>query len=156
MALKSYKPTTPGQRGLVLIDPPFEDRDELAHMAEAVMGALAKWPTGTFIFWRSLKNLWAADRFDNGLAEWLIADGHMPARYLAAQGQCLGRAGRVASAAYWAAWADALPVMHQRRPDAARRCERASLLVPRSRVALAAPRVARSRGSRTARRCRGR
>jgi predicted PhzF superfamily epimerase YddE/YHI9 len=30
-----------------------------------------------------------------GLAEWLIADGHMPARYVAAQGQCLGRAGRV-------------------------------------------------------------
>lgn len=29
------------------------------------------------------------------LAEWLIADGHMPERYLAAQGQCLGRAGRV-------------------------------------------------------------
>ena len=62
------------KRGLVLIDPPFEDRDELAHMAEAVMGALAKWPTGTFIFWRSLKNLWAADRFDNGLAQWLISE----------------------------------------------------------------------------------
>ncbi|MET3914335.1 PhzF family phenazine biosynthesis protein [Variovorax sp. OAS795] len=30
------------------------------------------------------------------LAEWLIADGHMPERYVAAQGQCLGRAGRVA------------------------------------------------------------
>jgi PhzF family phenazine biosynthesis protein len=29
------------------------------------------------------------------LAEWLIADGHMPERYVAAQGQCLGRAGRV-------------------------------------------------------------
>ncbi len=29
------------------------------------------------------------------LAEWLIADGHMPARYVAAQGQCLGRSGRV-------------------------------------------------------------
>jgi PhzF family phenazine biosynthesis protein len=29
------------------------------------------------------------------LAEWLIADGHMPERYTAAQGQCLGRAGRV-------------------------------------------------------------
>jgi PhzF family phenazine biosynthesis protein len=29
------------------------------------------------------------------LAQWLIADGHMPARYLAAQGTCLGRAGRV-------------------------------------------------------------
>jgi PhzF family phenazine biosynthesis protein len=29
------------------------------------------------------------------LAQWLIADGHLPDRYLAAQGQCLGRAGRV-------------------------------------------------------------
>jgi PhzF family phenazine biosynthesis protein len=33
------------------------------------------------------------------LAEWLIADGHMPERYLAAQGQCLGRAGRCTSSA---------------------------------------------------------
>ncbi|MDB5893507.1 MAG: phenazine biosynthesis protein PhzF [Rhodoferax sp.] len=30
------------------------------------------------------------------LAQWLIADGRAPARYLAAQGTCLGRAGRVA------------------------------------------------------------
>ena len=29
------------------------------------------------------------------LAQWLIGEGHMPARYLAAQGACLGRAGRV-------------------------------------------------------------
>lgn len=29
------------------------------------------------------------------LAQWLIADGHMPQRYLAAQGACLDRAGRV-------------------------------------------------------------
>jgi PhzF family phenazine biosynthesis protein len=29
------------------------------------------------------------------LAQWLIADGQMPARYLAAQGACLDRAGRV-------------------------------------------------------------
>lgn len=29
------------------------------------------------------------------LAQWLMADGHMPARYVAAQGTCLGRAGRV-------------------------------------------------------------
>lgn len=72
-ALKALVPP-PEKRGLVLIDPPFEDRDELAHMAEAVMAALDKWPTGTFIFWRSLKNLWAADRFDNGLAEWLISE----------------------------------------------------------------------------------
>jgi PhzF family phenazine biosynthesis protein len=29
------------------------------------------------------------------LAQWLMADGHLPQRYRAAQGQCLGRAGRV-------------------------------------------------------------
>jgi PhzF family phenazine biosynthesis protein len=29
------------------------------------------------------------------LAQWLIADGHLPARYVAGQGQCLGRDGRV-------------------------------------------------------------
>jgi PhzF family phenazine biosynthesis protein len=30
-----------------------------------------------------------------GLAQWLIADGHMPERYLVGQGQCLGRDGRL-------------------------------------------------------------
>lgn len=29
------------------------------------------------------------------LAQWLIAEGHMPVRYVAAQGAALGRAGRV-------------------------------------------------------------
>ena len=29
------------------------------------------------------------------LAQWLIAEGHLPARYLASQGVCLGRAGQV-------------------------------------------------------------
>jgi 23S rRNA (adenine2030-N6)-methyltransferase len=83
-ALKSLLPPKE-KRGLVLIDPPFEDRDELAHMAEAVMGALKQWPTGTFVFWRSLKNLWAADRFDNGLTEWLITEqGLAPEKILRA------------------------------------------------------------------------
>ncbi|MDP3138058.1 MAG: PhzF family phenazine biosynthesis protein [Burkholderiaceae bacterium] len=30
-----------------------------------------------------------------GLAQWLIAEGHAPSSYIAGQGQCLGRAGRV-------------------------------------------------------------
>ena len=62
------------KRGLVLIDPPFEHRDEMAFMAEAAMNGLNRWPVGTFIFWRPLKDLWAQERFDVGLAEWLIAD----------------------------------------------------------------------------------
>lgn len=62
------------KRGLVLIDPPFEHRDEMAFMAMAAKNALERWPTGTFIFWRPLKDLWAQERFDVALAEWLIAD----------------------------------------------------------------------------------
>lgn len=33
--------------------------------------------------------------FNASLAQWLIAEGHAPARYVAAQGHCIGRAGRV-------------------------------------------------------------
>jgi predicted PhzF superfamily epimerase YddE/YHI9 len=33
--------------------------------------------------------------FNASLAQWLIAEGHVPARYVAAQGSCIGRAGRV-------------------------------------------------------------
>lgn len=62
------------KRGLVLIDPPFEHRDEMAFMAEAAMTGINRWPSGTFIFWRPLKDLWAQERFDVGLAEWLIAE----------------------------------------------------------------------------------
>ncbi|WP_421787725.1 23S rRNA (adenine(2030)-N(6))-methyltransferase RlmJ [Hyphobacterium sp.] len=62
------------KRGLVLVDPPFEHRDEMAHMAEAVRSALPKWPTGTWIIWRPLKDLWASERFDVGLAEWLFEE----------------------------------------------------------------------------------
>jgi 23S rRNA (adenine2030-N6)-methyltransferase len=73
------------KRGLVIIDPPFEHPDELAHMAQAAMAAFTKWPTGTFVFWRSLKNLWAADRFDQGLSEWLISEkGVAPEKILRA------------------------------------------------------------------------
>lgn len=72
-ALKGLLPPRE-KRGLVLIDPPFEHRDEMAHMAEAAMPALKTWPGGTYVFWRPLKDLWAAERFDVGLAEWLISE----------------------------------------------------------------------------------
>ena len=43
----------------------------------------------------------------------------LPARSGGLGLQC---AARTAPAAYWAAWADALPVLRPRRPDAAARC----------------------------------
>jgi predicted PhzF superfamily epimerase YddE/YHI9 len=33
--------------------------------------------------------------FNASLAQWLIADGHAPRTYVAAQGTCIGREGRV-------------------------------------------------------------
>jgi PhzF family phenazine biosynthesis protein len=33
--------------------------------------------------------------FNASLAQWLIAEGHLPDRYIAAQGQVMGRDGRV-------------------------------------------------------------
>jgi 23S rRNA (adenine2030-N6)-methyltransferase len=73
------------KRGLILVDPPFEHRDEMAHMAEAALNALNKWQDGIYIFWRPLKDLWAAERFDVGFAEWLIEDkGFVPEKILRA------------------------------------------------------------------------
>jgi 23S rRNA (adenine2030-N6)-methyltransferase len=46
-------------RGLVLIDPPFERRDECAAMFQAFLGAWRKWPTGVYALWHPIKN--AAD-----------------------------------------------------------------------------------------------
>ncbi|MGA0533318.1 23S rRNA (adenine(2030)-N(6))-methyltransferase RlmJ [Hansschlegelia sp. KR7-227] len=43
------------KRGLVLIDPPFEQPDELARMAAAAAKAYAVWPTGTYLLWFPIK-----------------------------------------------------------------------------------------------------
>ncbi|PWE16708.1 23S rRNA (adenine(2030)-N(6))-methyltransferase RlmJ [Marinicauda salina] len=73
------------KRGLVLVDPGFADPDEMAWMAEAAAAAIPKWPTGTYVFWRPLTDIWAAERFDVGLAEWLIAEqGFAPEKILRA------------------------------------------------------------------------
>lgn len=72
------------KRGLVLVDPPFEHRDEMAHMAAAAVAALTRWPGGTYIFWRPLNDVWAQERFDVGLAEWLFERGFKPEHILRA------------------------------------------------------------------------
>ena len=83
-AMAAYLPP-PEKRGLVLVDPPFEDRDELAHMAKAAMRGIERWPSGSFIFWRPLKDMENTEKFDDGLAEWLLDDmGLAPEKLLLA------------------------------------------------------------------------
>jgi 23S rRNA (adenine2030-N6)-methyltransferase len=44
------------KRGLVLIDPPFEEVDEFARMARAVAEAWRKWRTGVYMLWYPIKD----------------------------------------------------------------------------------------------------
>jgi len=49
-ALKAYLPPKE-RRGVVLIDPPYEAKDEFARLAEALVAAHHKWATGIFMLW---------------------------------------------------------------------------------------------------------
>jgi 23S rRNA (adenine2030-N6)-methyltransferase len=43
------------KRGLVLIDPPYEETNELDHLWAELLKALRKWPTGVFMAWYPVK-----------------------------------------------------------------------------------------------------
>jgi len=66
-ALGAFVPP-PERRGLVLVDPPYEARDEFARLAKAFAGAHAKWSTGVYALWYPVKDardaadLWRAVR----------------------------------------------------------------------------------------------
>lgn len=53
----------PEKRGLVLMDPPFEQPDELAALARGFIAAHGKWPTGVYLLWFPLKDRAAFARF---------------------------------------------------------------------------------------------
>ena len=55
MALKSLLPP-PERRGLVLIDPPFEDPGEFHRLVEALGAAHRRFATGTIVFWYPVKD----------------------------------------------------------------------------------------------------
>ncbi|KAB7741158.1 23S rRNA (adenine(2030)-N(6))-methyltransferase RlmJ [Parvibaculum sedimenti] len=54
-ALKAMLPPKE-RRGLVLIDPPFEARDEFDALLEGLEDATARWATGTYIIWYPVKD----------------------------------------------------------------------------------------------------
>lgn len=66
-ALGAFVPP-PERRGLVLVDPPYEDRDEFARIAKTFAAAHAKWNTGVYALWYPVKDardaeaLWRAIR----------------------------------------------------------------------------------------------
>lgn len=54
-ALKGLLPP-PERRGLVLIDPPFEARDEFARLRRGLAQALRRWASGVFCVWYPIKD----------------------------------------------------------------------------------------------------
>ena len=81
----------PERRGLVLIDPPFERRDDYERAYDSLAGALRKWPGGTYMIWQPVKERDVADAFCaavGGLGEVLRID-----LQVAAPGRGLGRTG---------------------------------------------------------------
>jgi 23S rRNA (adenine2030-N6)-methyltransferase len=56
------------RRGLVLIDPPYEEPGELDRLVKEIARAVAKWPTGIFLGWYPIKDSWAIDAAAAALA----------------------------------------------------------------------------------------
>lgn len=54
-ALKAYLPPKE-RRGLVLIDPPFEQPDEFDRFADGFAEAHRRWQSGTYLLWYPIKN----------------------------------------------------------------------------------------------------
>jgi 23S rRNA (adenine2030-N6)-methyltransferase len=50
------------RRGVVVIDPPYEDKDEFKRLADALMAAERKWATGIYLVWYPLKDRAGPDR----------------------------------------------------------------------------------------------
>ncbi len=61
VALNAYVPPKE-RRGVVLIDPPYEEKHEFARLADALGAARRKWATGIFLLWYPIKERAGPDR----------------------------------------------------------------------------------------------
>jgi 23S rRNA (adenine2030-N6)-methyltransferase len=68
LALPAFVPPNE-RRGLVLIDPPYEQKDEFERLAAGFAEAYAKWPTGSYLLWYPVKSRRATDTLARHVAE---------------------------------------------------------------------------------------
>jgi 23S rRNA (adenine2030-N6)-methyltransferase len=68
VALPAFVPPNE-RRGLVLIDPPYEQKDEFERLATGFAEAFAKWPTGSYLLWYPVKSRRATDNLARHVAE---------------------------------------------------------------------------------------
>jgi 23S rRNA (adenine2030-N6)-methyltransferase len=67
-ALKAHLPPKEN-RGLVLIDPPYENDTEFADVTRALLAAIARWPNGIYCVWYPLKPGNAHQRLHRSLTD---------------------------------------------------------------------------------------
>jgi len=80
VALPAFVPPNE-RRGLVLIDPPYEAKDEFERIAAGFAAAFAKWPTGSYLLWYPAKSRRATDHLARHVAR-LAGTGASPATSL--------------------------------------------------------------------------
>jgi 23S rRNA (adenine2030-N6)-methyltransferase len=68
VALPAFVPPKE-RRGVVLIDPPFEAKDEFERLGDAFSEAFAKWPTGIYVIWYPAKSRRATDALAQRVAQ---------------------------------------------------------------------------------------
>ena len=66
LALGAFVPPKE-RRGLVLVDPPYEEMDEFDRLLDGFVNAHRRWPTGVYALWYPVKDLLAIDRLRIGL-----------------------------------------------------------------------------------------
>jgi len=80
MALPAFVPPKE-RRGLVLIDPSFEQKNEFERIAAGFAEAFAKWPTGSYLLWYPVKSRRATDSLARDVAA-AVGAGPSPGKCL--------------------------------------------------------------------------
>ena len=80
MALPAFVPPKE-RRGLVLIDPAFEQKDEFGRLGSGFTEAFAKWPTGSYLLWYPVKSPRPTDDLARHVAA-TVAAGPSPGKCL--------------------------------------------------------------------------
>jgi 23S rRNA (adenine2030-N6)-methyltransferase len=80
MGLPAFVPPKE-RRGLVLIDPSFEQKNEFERLAAGFAEAFAKWPTGSYLLWYPVKSRRATDSLARDVAA-AVGAGPSPGKCL--------------------------------------------------------------------------
>src|SRR4051794_27415716 len=80
LALSAFVPPKE-RRGLVLIDPAFEQKDEFERLADGFAKTFAKWPTGSYLLWYPVKSRRATDALAGHVAN-AVANASVPGKCL--------------------------------------------------------------------------